>query len=61
MGAWKRPATDSTELTFNVYPSMSQPSVTDSAREEIAALVDDWPRRVARRSARSRWPSRRTS
>jgi probable F420-dependent oxidoreductase len=27
------------QLTFNVYPSMSQPSVTDSAREEIAALV----------------------
>ena len=27
------------QLTFNVYPSMSQPSLTDNARDEIAALA----------------------
>ena len=28
------------QLTFNVYPSMSQPSVTDHARDEIVALAE---------------------
>jgi alkanesulfonate monooxygenase SsuD/methylene tetrahydromethanopterin reductase-like flavin-dependent oxidoreductase (luciferase family) len=28
------------ELTLNVYPSMSQPSVTDNARGEIAAVAE---------------------
>ena len=28
------------QLTFNVYPSMSQPSVTDNARDEIATLAE---------------------
>jgi len=40
--AWVRDAAGDRfdQLTFNVYPSMHQPSVTDHARDEIAALAE---------------------